>query len=217
MRFLIALLLCFGIAGCGPDPGNWKKHSVIYSPDFSLFADNPKSVTVVWAEIEDLNQAQNAANVYINDHRSSVGHFTADQVKEWTALQLKPLRLTESPSEIQLIGASSFWRDRPPKQKDDGLRAFARDLGADTVIVGFRHAGKRDGWKSYPISTYSSAMIYSPYSGNYYFGSGRSTTWLPVPVKIDVYDTKAVYLRHTTPAENEAFEKFLNARAALPR
>lgn len=111
---------------------------------------------------------------------------------------LRGLQLSEDPASVQILGRSDFRTTASSTRPDDGqMEAFARRLGATTVVWASQYVGKADRIVQEPVHEYRSGTYdrwdrRDPHRGSI---SETSTTWVPVRIQVDENAFIAFFVR----------------------
>ena len=193
---VVVTLLCG--SGCGSP---WQQ---FYTPHPLLKGVKLTSTTAVqvrtvepdrlnaWAV--ELQRRRAESNVAIED----LG--TADRVEETNRL-FEVLRIPERAPSADALGMSQFQLDRALSTDDRQLAAFAKQIGADDVVVCCQAGGSVSRMAYQPITTFSAGTA-SGYVGGgghtvtgYATGYGTSTTLVPTQVQQGMVLHTAFYVR----------------------
>lgn len=114
---------------------------------------------------------------------------------------LRGLQVSEDPRDVTVLGRSVFRTTDRVRPDDGGLIAFARKIGATTVIWSSSYMGKADVVRSEPVTEWRSGTWdrRDPDRGSRTF-SENSTIWVPVVVQADERAWMAFFLRETPAA-----------------
>ncbi len=124
-----------------------------------------------------------------------------EQRREARGRLLEAIRLREDPSQIAVLGWSDFNSPRIEDPHSGVLARFAQSKGADYVIVTSIDLGEHEEVHAVPMTSYSSASAYgSAYGpgGSVYanaYGSGTTTTFVPMRMMVHRWGYYAIYLR----------------------
>lgn len=110
---------------------------------------------------------------------------------------LTALQVTAPASEVEILGRSVFRTTSDTNPHDGELAAFARKIGADTVVWASNYLGKTQVVRDEPVSewrsgTWSSGRHGSRRSDTF---TENSTIWVPVVVEADEHAFIAYFLR----------------------
>lgn len=116
---------------------------------------------------------------------------------------LEALQLSWRGDDAVILGSSQFVTAAPLKPRSDQrLRAFAREIGADTVVVSGSYLGQAQRMDTVPVTSYTR----DTYIRHSFDRHGRrvprtesvdssSTTWIPMQVTEDRYAYHAFFVR----------------------
>lgn len=148
----------------------------------------------VWGTLQELERDVAACNVHPEE-------WSAPQREEAKAKLLKGLQISESPTDVQILGRCEFRTTgsvRPETPKGEAeLVEFAREIGADTVVWSGRYYGKVERIVQEPVTTFRSGTDWHHHGGRDRPSgfSETSTTWVPVQVQLDELGYIAYFLR----------------------
>jgi hypothetical protein len=112
---------------------------------------------------------------------------------------LRGLQLSEDPASVQVLGRSDFRTTASSTRPDDGqMEAFARRLGATTVVWASQYIGKADRIVQEPVHEYRTGTYDRWDRRDSHRGgsiSETSTTWVPVRIQVDENAFIAFFVR----------------------
>ena len=111
---------------------------------------------------------------------------------------LRGLQVTEDPATVQILGRSEFQTTDPVRPDDGSLAAFARKIGATTVVWTSKYRGRRDTVVDEPVTEWRTGTITTA-RGRHTTFTESSTVWYPVLMKEDEYAFVAFFLRQKGP------------------
>jgi hypothetical protein len=147
---------------------------------------------VPWDRVDAAMQALRTKLAASDKH---FDEWPADQKNNAKASLLTALQISEPADSITVLGRSDFRTTTPLKPNDGELEAFARKLGATTVVYSSTYLGKADrivhewmmgsgGWWDDPWHRDSS-----------YLSSEMRTTSVPIRIQSDELAWRVFYLR----------------------
>jgi hypothetical protein len=154
----------------------------------------------VEAWIADARSRRVASDVAIEDLA------TEDRIAETNRL-FEALQVPEKAPGAYVLGMSLFTQDKPIPTGDAALLAFARQIGADYVVVA-QQAAKVRQTALQPVTTFSSSTATGQVTGaggagptGYATGTSTSTTMAPVQVDRDAVAHAAFFVRRRRPQD----------------
>lgn len=182
------------LTGCGASP--WEGTFSPVSPGApALAADTPVRLRdVSWerlqAALTEL-EAERAASDAPPDE------WPAEKKADAKARLLRALQVTADPATVQVLGRSTFrttWQTDP---NDGELAAFARRIGATTVVWSTNYLGKTRVVRDEPVSEWRTGSYPSYRDGRRHTQtfSENATIWVPVVVDADEHAFMAYFLR----------------------
>jgi hypothetical protein len=207
MRTALILLITFLATGCASP---WEK-SFQSNPELrgQKFPPTP-NVHVRTVEYERLKKFTD------EEHQRRVNSTTApvdlppEQKMAMKNRLLQALQIPERGDDAVIVGTSQFTSPEVLKPDDPNLAAFAKKLGADTVVVSTAYLGKASRIDTVPVTSYSTDTYITHYRRNgnrispaYTTVNSSSTAWVPVPVTEDQYLHQAFFLRREKTSGHE--------------
>lgn len=200
IRLVALAVLAAGLIGCQPSP--WESEFRAAGgarPIAARATDAPLRVREVpWERLQQTLGALEQERIASDTHPDD---WSPQQKAAAKAALLRGLQISEDPEQIEILGRSDFLttqRVRP----DDQLEAFARKIGATTVVWSTSYAGKTDVVRSEPVTewrsgSWSPAFDRDSHSRSF---SENSTIWVPVVVQADQRAFTAFFLRESPEA-----------------
>ncbi len=184
------------LGGCSASPWEAEYRSNADAAGAAALASPERAVRVrevAWERIQatlfELDAERAASDIHPDDWD--------DQRKAAAkAKLLRGLQIAENPRDVVVLGRSVF-RTTDRVRPDDGeLSAFARKIGATTVIWSNSYMGKADVVRSEPVTEWRSGSFdrWDERRGSRSW-SENSTIWVPVVVQADERAWMAFFLR----------------------
>jgi hypothetical protein len=131
-------------------------------------------------------------------------------IEEWSeadrlarrAKLFKALQLTKAPADASVLGVSSFESGMNTDPADGTLEVFAKKIGADYAIWATHPLGVRTVTVPFPVSSssFGSATAFSGARSATAYGSGYSTTMVPVQQERMFHGWLVYYIRNVPAA-----------------
>lgn len=197
----VGLVLAGGLGGCATS--RWQE-SYVGTRDAAVGRERVRQNApvriraVTWERVgktlAELESMAAASDVHPDD-------WSPAQKAEAKAKLLKGLQITLDPSQVEILGRSDFRTtddvrpDTPAGEAE--LAAFARSIGADTVMYSARSLGKADRIVREPVSveSFHDPLIDRRDDGLPGWYSHRSFAWVPVRVQAEELGFVAFFLR----------------------
>ena len=200
-RALIAALLAsttfIALSGCSTSTV-WENEFRRGEATASPLSQN-SSVRIREVSWDRVNQTIAEINEKLAKSDTHYDDWTPEQKSRLKAQMLKGLQVSTPANEVELLGRSEFRTTDRVRPDDGSLEAFARKIGATTVIVTSSYLGKTDTIRQEAITEYRSGTS----TRNYGDDSKRrdntvsetSTIWVPIGVQSDENAFIAFFLR----------------------
>jgi hypothetical protein len=192
---VLSLLVAAALTGC--ERSLWESQFASSgATGAALPADAPVQIREVpWERVQETLKDLNAEAAASDVHPDDWPQAKKDASK---ARLLKGLQVSGNPGGIGVLGRSDFRTTSPVRADDGALAAFARKIGADSVVVTRSFVGKADVVRTESINEFRTGSWYEPRR------SGRrgsttftetSTTFVPVHTREDQWAWIAFFLR----------------------
>jgi len=188
-------LLTFALGGCAPS--RWE----------TSFTPSPRSVAVPLAKdahvrlrevpwervqgtLDELNKEITASDTHPDE-------WPVEKREAAKAKLLKGLQISSDPGPIEVLGSSEFAAHDTERPTEEDLLAFARRIGATTVVWSCTYLGKSQTIVDRPVTEFRDGPRWRDRDGRWHESafSGPSTTWVPVVVNADERGWMAFFLR----------------------
>jgi hypothetical protein len=109
---------------------------------------------------------------------------------------LTALQVTADPAHVEILGRSEFRTTSETNPNDGELAAFARKLGAETVVWSSNYLGKAQIVRDEPVTEWRTGSWSSGHGTRRYQTYTESATiWVPVVVEGDEHAFLVYFLR----------------------
>ena len=126
-------------------------------------------------------------------------------IDDWTPAEktrlrgelLRGLQISTPPQDVEVLGRSEFRTTSGIRPGDGSLEAFARKLGATTVVYTTAYLGKAEAVRQEAVQSYRTGSHYYDRNGKHRDSvlSESSIYWVPVTVQADENGYIAFFLR----------------------
>lgn len=192
----------FAVAGCAPPlwESEFRAERGVGAPAgiaAPLAKDAPVRVREVpWERVDATLRALNGRVASSDVHPDD---WTPAQHAEAQAQLLRGLQISEDPAIVRVLGRSVFRTTDRVSPDDGSLAAFARRLGADTVVWTSTYVGKAQVVREKPVDEYRTVTAYEWDRSTKRWRDRRTTEsatyWVPIVVEEDQYAWMAYFLR----------------------
>lgn len=125
--------------------------------------------------------------------------WTAEQQAKAKAQLLRGLQISEDAGSVTVLGRSTFRTTDRVSPDDGSLSAFARKIGADTVVWSSTYVGKAQVVRDHAVDEYRTVTrsSWDEKDGRWRdrTSTESATFWVPVTVEEDQYAWMAYFLR----------------------
>jgi hypothetical protein len=182
------------LAGCSQTPweSQFKRGEAAAEP---LNSSTPvKLREVPWERVQhalsDIQDKLSKSDTHVDD-------WSQEEKTRLRGELLRGLQVATPPQNIEVLGRSEFRTTSGIRPGDGSLEAFARKLGATTVVYTSTYLGKAEAVRQEAVQSYRTGSHYYDRNGTHRDSvlSESSIYWIPVAVQADEHGFIAFFLR----------------------